>query len=611
MKRFYLSACLLLILTLTVLTGCKNTPPTQSPPPLDDTCTHQDTDKNDRCDHCGGDITVLIDFYAINDLHGKFADSDSQPGVDELTTYLKAAMAADDMAFLLSSGDMWQGSAESNLTGGFVITEWMNELDFTSMTLGNHEFDWGVEKILSNAALAEFPFLAINIIDTETNERAAFCDPSVLVEQNGIKIGIIGAIGDCYSSVSADKVVGYRFATGIELTSLVKAESRRLREAGADMIVYSIHGDEESYDTALSRGGYVDVVFEGHTHQDYARRDSSGVWHLQNGGYNYGISHIELRLNFVNDTVKVTEGEVIGNRTWTAQNDDPIVEQLLQKYDDEIAIAYKVLGTNTSRRDGDWLRQQIANAYYDFALKKWGDSYDIVLGGGYLSIRSPGQLPAGEITYGQLLDLFPFDNQLVLCSIKGADLQSRFFETDNTSYFISYGDYGAAVRDNIDPGATYYIVVDTYSSFYAPNRLTEIERHEAPYYARDLLAEFIAAGGMDGGQENYTLTAIPELTAIGNALADNATTTASYYVKGRIVSIESATYGNLYIEDENGDRFYIWGIYDKKGTRYDAMTDKPQVGDTIVVTGVLKKYVKNATASPVIEMINATLIEKS
>ena len=83
----------------------------------------------------------------MNDLHGKFADTDTQPGVDELSTYLRAATFSNENTILLSSGDMWQGSSESNLTKGLIMTEWMNSLGFVSMTLGNHEFDWGEDAI--------------------------------------------------------------------------------------------------------------------------------------------------------------------------------------------------------------------------------------------------------------------------------------------------------------------------------------------------------------------------------------------------------------------------------------------------------------------------------
>ena len=113
------------------------------------------------------------------------------------------------------------------------------------------------------------------------------------------KIGIIGAIGDCHSSISQDKVVDVEFKVRDELTALVKAESERLKGEGCDFIVYSIHdgyGNGTSgvtdvsdsqlasyYDVALS-DGYVDLVFESHSHQDYILRDSQGVYHLQAGG---------------------------------------------------------------------------------------------------------------------------------------------------------------------------------------------------------------------------------------------------------------------------------------------------------------------------------------
>ena len=229
---------------------------------------HTDIDDNGSCDACGDSVLVTVDFYVINDLHGKFADTDAQPGVDELTTYLKNSVKSDEHAVLLSTGDMWQGSSESNLTYGNIITDWMNEMDFAAMALGNHEFDWGEEYIAANAAIAEFPFLAINIYDRETNQRVEYASASVMVECGDIDIGIIGAIGDCYSSISYEQVSDIYFKTGDELTALVKSEADRLREGGAEIIVYSLHDGHENgggsfissgklsdyYDPSLSNG---------------------------------------------------------------------------------------------------------------------------------------------------------------------------------------------------------------------------------------------------------------------------------------------------------------------------------------------------------------------
>lgn len=464
--------------------------------------SHVDTDDNGFCDSCRVSVLVYVDIFSINDLHGKFSDTPSQPGVDELSSYIQNARSKNENVILLSAGDMWQGSPESNLTEGMMITEWMNALDFDAMTLGNHEYDWGEEAIEANDAVAEFPFLAINIFDRESNERVDYCQPSTLIELNGITVGVIGAMGDCYSSIAPDKVEDVYFKTGSALTALVKAESERLRDEGADFIIYLMHdggtggAGMSHYDSSLS-GGYVDIVFEGHTHRDYVRTDSGGVYHLQGGGDNEGITYASLRYNKANGTSSVTSARYIQADSYQHMPDSPIVDELLERYADEIAEGDAVLGSTPVKRTSDYLRSLVARLYYEKGVEKWGDEYDIVLGGGYLSVRSPYELKAGEIRYGDLYSIFPFDNELVLCSIKGRDLSSRFFNSSNSNYFIYYGEYGASVKENIDPDATYYIIVDSYSSSYGPNKLTEIEFLGADIYARDLLAEYVKNGGME------------------------------------------------------------------------------------------------------------------
>ena len=201
------------------------------------------------CDVCGADVIETIDFYNFNDLHGKFEDGDAHPGVDELTAYLEHRItSADEYTVLLSSGDMWQGGNASNTTKGKIITDWMNYLGFAAMALGNHEFDWGSDMVRENSNMAEFPILGINIYDNATGERVDYCEASVMIERGGVQIGIIGAIGDCHSSIAKDKNQDFNFKVGNELTNLVKAESQKLRSEGADVIVYLLHSDDADYD---------------------------------------------------------------------------------------------------------------------------------------------------------------------------------------------------------------------------------------------------------------------------------------------------------------------------------------------------------------------------
>ena len=497
---------LCLLLALLFLTGCTTTG--GQPSAEQQLCMHQDADDNGSCDSCFASLFVVIDFYNLNDLHGKLSDGEDHPGVDELSTYFDRVRQNDSYVILLSSGDMWQGSAESNMTKGQIITDWMNEMDFVAMTLGNHEFDWGESYIEKNASLAEFPFLAINIYDRQTDALVEYCQPSVMVEKGGVQVGIIGAIGDCYSSISPDHTKDIYFKTGSELTALVKAESEKLRQQGADLIVYALHdGGNRSnngsldyvtdgtlhsyYDINLS-DGYVDLVFEGHSHQRYLHQDSYGVYHLQGGGDNDGITHVEIRVNSVTGTYRVTQREYISTSEYDKLPDAPIVDNLLQKYEDMIAPSNRVVGYNAAFRSSDTLRQMVAQLYLQAGIEKWGAEFDIVLGGGYLTTRSPYDLQPGEVSYATLQAIFPFDNELVLCSVKGSDLLSKFINSGNANYFVARSD-----NRSIDPNGTYYIVVDSYTSTYAPNRLTEIQRYGADIFARDLLADYIEAGNFN------------------------------------------------------------------------------------------------------------------
>ena len=491
--------CLLPVLLL-LLYGCGRTLPEET--------VSQASASSEAVEFSSEERYVRIDIYAINDLHGRILDTGTQPGIEALSTCLREARETENAIFL-ATGDMWQGTAGSALTRGALVTEWMNEMGFAAMTLGGHEYDWGEDRIRENAALADFPFLALNIYDRETDTLADYCQSSLLLEMEGVQIGIIGAIGDCYGSISSQHTGGVRFKTGAELTALVKAESESLRSRGADFIIYTLHdghsvttGDTEAmsvstealsgyYDTVLSEG-YVDMVFEADSHYRYVLEDDKGIYHLQAGGNNKGLSHGAVILDKETGDHHVICAELIPASGYQYLPKDPAITALLEGYAHIIAPADRVLGT-VPYRSGNALCDLVAKLYCNTGVEAWGE-YDIVLGGGYLSCRSPGYLEAGEVTFGQLQSLFPFDNRIMLCSIWGRDLQSRFLETENEAYHIYTTAYGDSLRGHIDPDGIYYLVTDSYTAEYAYNNLTIIEVYDETTFARDLLADYIEAG---------------------------------------------------------------------------------------------------------------------
>ncbi len=84
---------------------------------------------------------------------------------------------------------------------------------------------------------------------------------------------------------------------------------------------------------------------------------------------------------------------------------------------------------------------------------------------------------------------------------------------------------------------------------------------------------------------------ITEANELGLAMSHDSTTPGKYYVTGVVESIANTTYGNLYIQDDAGNKLYVYGTYDADGTnRFDAMAEKPVVGMTITVYGVIGNY---------------------
>ena len=130
-------------------------------------------------------------------------------------------------------------------------------------------------------------------------------------------------------------------------------------------------------------------------------------------------------------------------------------------------------------------------------------------------------------------------------------------------------------------------------------------------FAHHLLADYIADGGL-GENGGATYTTIPEVLEIGGSLSRGETTDNSFYVEGRITSITNTTWGNLYIEDEDGNSLFIYGLYDSSGAvRYDTMENPPTVGDTVRLYGPIMRYYSSSTGEEKIEMTSARLISVS
>ena len=367
----------------------------------------------------------LLDFFTINDFHGTLEESDTEPGINKLATAIKTGKSKNPGgSYILSQGDMWQGSADSNITRGALVTEIMNELDFTHMTLGNHEFDWYDEQIIANKEKADFPFLACNIINKEKTLAAGInvyddelADPYTIIENDasGVKIGIIGAIGEgITSSILASAVENYAFA---DPTQLVKDYSIKLREEeNCDIVLFSYHNGIGTTNAQIAQ--WVDAVFIAHDHAEvagtlsYAGRSVPIIESSSNGKL---LGQIRLSVNPNTRQVKSTicQNSAIPSST----KEDPSVKAIYDSYyEQHIKSIKEEVFYETSSNISN---QRILSLTLSEMLEKYSKLDPSIIAAVHNSGGVRSNIPRGTVTYGAVYKSLPFDNNLYVVDYKG------------------------------------------------------------------------------------------------------------------------------------------------------------------------------------------------
>ena len=395
------------ILPILLLSSCVNTP---SEPPQTELINdafkidfkNAQINKNEDGDY-------ILDFYGISDFHGAVEEDETDPGIAKIgSMYSNFRLDNPGGAFFFSSGDMWQGSADSNITKGSLVTKLMNHIGFEAMTLGNHEFDWKIETIIENKQIAEFPFLASNIVYKETSSPWDITSPYTLIDRGELQVGVIGSIGEGITkSIIASNVIDLEFIDPFES---VRNSSIELKELGADIIIYLTHDDMNSITPQIAQ--YIDVAFCGHTHLEQNTL-VNGVPVLQSSNNGNKISHVEL--SYDGENIEIIKKENIKvDKTILPHKD--INDLYLDIYAKDIKeIKEEVVGNiNRDISTYEIISVLLKNLYLEFNKNE-----DILF---VTHNEARSGFKKGDITYGDIYKALPFDNYLVIAEIEGKNL---------------------------------------------------------------------------------------------------------------------------------------------------------------------------------------------
>ena len=196
------------------------------------------------------------DFSALAKTYGRIG------GLDRLATVVKRVRAErGDKVLLLDGGDTWQGSMGANLSKGQDMVDCMALMKPDAMT-GHWEFTYGEARVNELIKGLGFPFLALNVRDTEWNEPVF--EPMKMFERGGVKIAVLGQAFP-YTPVANPRWLMPKWTFGIREED-VRANVEKARKSGAQLVVLLSHNGFDVDRKLAARVQGIDVILTGHTH---------------------------------------------------------------------------------------------------------------------------------------------------------------------------------------------------------------------------------------------------------------------------------------------------------------------------------------------------------
>ena len=381
--------------------------------------------------------------------------SDVHCGVDQGFGYVGLQQIRDQMeakgdyTLLVDDGDSIQGEPLGTMTTGQADIELMNAMKYDVAIPGNHEFDYGMDRFLELAQMAEFPYISCNF----NREGELVFDPYVIKEFDGVKIAFVGvttpktltsSTPTYFMDEEGNFIYGFlQDTTGEALYSAVQSAVDDARAEGADYVFVMGHMGNEAecepwtYADVIRNTTGIDVFLDGHSHDtdqvvmqnrngEDVIRSACGT-KLQCIGYariSAEDGSIEAGVYNWNNDVSAPELLGIGNGMTeeiakaTGELDEKLGEVVAKS-----AVDLTIFDPEAKDENGNPIRiirraeTNLGDLCADAYLDQSGADIAFVNGGG---IRV--SIPAGDITRGDILKVHPFGNSMCVVEVTGQQI---------------------------------------------------------------------------------------------------------------------------------------------------------------------------------------------
>ncbi|XP_059051895.1 apyrase-like [Achroia grisella] len=393
-----------------------------------------------------------LNILHYNDFHARFVETSPAGGVcnpqndpcvggfSRLTTLVRERIAEEPNSLLLNGGDSFQGTIWFNILGWNVTQEFMNLLPHDAHVLGNHEFDKGIEEAVLYIKNLNSTVVTANIIDDEEESIQGLYKPSVVIEREGRKIGIIGVIIAITNELASTGRL--KFTDEVES---VKREAQNLHDKGVDIIIVLSHsGIDTDREIAANGGPHIDIIVGGHSHTflyDGEPPDSTVLTPqgpypvvVDNNGKKVPIvqaaAHLlylgEIKLYFDNAGNLVEwngKPHYIGNEIVQAEDVLAKINYYLplieEKANEKVGSSLVHLSSDCACNECN-LGNVICDAFLNSVLEKakgdnWHYAHFCIINQGGIRV----DIEAGNVTFESVIMSTPFDNNVEVFDMRG------------------------------------------------------------------------------------------------------------------------------------------------------------------------------------------------
>ena len=397
------------------------------------------------------DSIVNLTIVHTNDTHARIESGNNIMGFAKISTKVTELRASNPNLLLVDVGDTFHGQTIATLVKGESVVKVMNAMKYDVMVPGNHDFNYGKDRLLELRDMLDFPMISANI----TTEMGTHFLPGFTIKEiDGVKIGIFGlTTPETAYKTHPKNVEGLTFDNPIERAQVMV----NLLKDNVDLVVCVGHigedaGSEFTSKKIIAAVDGIDVFIDGHSHTVKPDGEVIGDTLLvQTGAYDANLGIVDLT---------ITNGVVTAKKAshlTTAQATNIVADPAIIEVIAEISAANKLItevnvgstsvlleGTREIVRAGE---SNLGNLITNAMLYETGAQIALTNGGGIRASIEPG-----EITVGDVITVLPFGNYIVTLDVLGSDI-IKALENGVTDYPAAKGAFPhvAGITYTFDP----------------------------------------------------------------------------------------------------------------------------------------------------------------